>query len=122
MNLGFAPPLNQLRSFPRERESRAENSAKELGSPFRARAHLKVRGRKVAKMRATSFPPPMRGRDREGGTTSTAIVSNPMSDKCRSKTFDCQKLRAETASRGALSPPPSLSLPHMGGGNAVAPF
>src|SRR4029453_13572430 len=87
MNLGFAPPLNQLRSFPRERESRAENSAKELGPRFRARAHLKVRGRKVAKMRAT--------------------VSNPMSDKCRSKTFDCQKLRAETASRAVRYRHPS---------------
>src|SRR5882724_12215985 len=29
--------------------------------------HLKVRGREVAKARATRFPPPMWGRDREGG-------------------------------------------------------
>src|SRR5712691_12540865 len=78
----------------------------------------RVRG---AKSGATAFPPPMRGRDREGGITRTAVASNPRSNKCRSKTSDFQNPRAENKlARDALSPPPSLSLPRMGGGNRVA--
>jgi hypothetical protein len=99
-------------------------------------AHMLRRERKWSvrgvKSGATAFPPPMRGKDREGGMTRTAVASNPMSNKCRSKTSDFQNPRAENKlTRDALSPPPSLSLPRhkgvharlrraLGGGNRVA--
>src|SRR5215813_12764892 len=35
-------------------------------------------GRCVAKIRATTSPPPLRGRDREGGPTSTELVATPL--------------------------------------------
>src|SRR5215510_5227205 len=61
-----------------------------------------------------SVPSPLVGEDREGGATSTAVVSNPTPDKRRSNT-------PEAASRTVrYRHPPSLSLPHKGGGNAVA--
>src|SRR5262245_56787568 len=63
----------------------------------------------------------MRGRDREGGITSTAVVSNPMSENCFFKAPGFENLNTETSIMiGALLPPPSLSLPRMGGGNRVA--
>ena len=70
---------------------------------------------------ATAFPPPMWGRDREGGTTGTAVVFNSMPGKSGSKTPDFWNLRTEAGSRAVrCRHPPSLSLPHMGGGNRVA--
>src|SRR4029450_946301 len=65
-------------------------------------AHMLRRERKCSvrgvKIGAPAFPPPMWGRDREGGTTSTAVVFNPIPDKRRFKAPDFQNLRAEAAS------------------------
>src|SRR5262249_32790954 len=54
----------------------AENSAKELGPRFRAKActHVRECWSAVGQSGATAFPPPLWGRDRERGTTSTASV------------------------------------------------
>src|SRR5262245_57633208 len=75
---------------------------------LRRKRKCSVRG---AKSGATAFPPPMRGRDREGGTTSTAVVSNPIPDKRHSKTPYLQNLRAKAASRTVRRrhPPPCPS-------------
>src|SRR5262249_54300600 len=61
-------------------------------------------GASCVKSGATAFPPPLWGRDREGGTTRTAVISIPMPGECRFKTPDTrnlhsQNLRVEAASR-----------------------
>src|SRR6266545_1240015 len=66
---------------------------------------------------ATAFPPPMWGRDREGGTTSNGPCVRSETQSPHSRFSNLHRICFAPC---ALSPPLSLSLPHMGGGNRVA--
>src|SRR5882672_10991541 len=84
--------------------------------------HLKVRGREVAKARATRFPPPMWGRDREGGGDGAPRANLLQRADSRNQELEPLLPGIELKTTAVLVVPPSLSLPHMGGGNAVAPL
>ena len=75
---------------------------------------------RVAKARAARFPPPMWGRDREGGgdeapSAKVLLRKDPRSENAGSR------IRWSPIAKNAVPVVP-LSLPHMGGGNAVAPL
>src|SRR5919204_6761201 len=67
---------------------------------------------------ATSFPPPLRGRDRERGRQQALRLPS-----IRYCILSMSKARDGIGiDFGASLPPPSLSLPRKGGGNDVAPL
>jgi hypothetical protein len=112
-------PCHAARRFPGFRHSASEDARNPGYHALRCRpragaracTHLRECWSALGQSSATAFPPPMRVRDREGGTTSTAVVSNAMPDKCRSEIPDFQNLRAEAASRSVpcRHPPPCPS-------------
>src|SRR5262245_33063936 len=77
---------------------------------FRRQRSLSVA---VAIDRATSFPPPLRGRDREGGSDRALSGLKRRSTKKRVSDIG-------SVTSAMLVVPPSLSLPRRGGGNDVA--
>src|SRR5262245_27385569 len=68
---------------------------------------------------ATTFPPPLWGRDRERGTTALLLVQ--IYDSASPTKCNWPYCRVGRASRFSASwPSPSLSPPHKGGGNDAA--
>src|SRR5215471_470268 len=94
-------------------------SKHQWGPRLRARActHLRECWSAVGQSGATAFPPPLRGRDRERGTTRTAFR---WPNNCEPAVGLEFILCGTNFALGALSPPLSLSLPRKGGGNRVA--
>jgi hypothetical protein len=73
-------------------------------------------GASDVKTRAAVFPPPLPGRDREGGEQQAQRWPS-----IRSRILAISNLvTAKSIARNALWPPLSLSLPRKGGGNRVA--
>src|SRR5215831_12250941 len=73
------------------------------------------------KVRATRFPPPLWGRDRErGGDEERSAKLVPSQTRELRLTTLFVGFRQETDAARVL--PLSLSLPHKGGGNDVAPL
>src|SRR6266545_587797 len=97
----------------------------EQHSPFvpaaRARTHRRADTRMLACQwaeRCHSVPSPHVGEGQGGGyNKATARVSDP---RLNHRTLDISNLHRICFAPSALSPPLSLSLPHMGGGNRVA--
>src|SRR5215831_10080161 len=111
MPLGGRPP----------QQGPSTRTSPSLGPRVRARActHLRECWSAAGQSGATAFPPPLWGRDRERGTTSTASVSHLKSNTYSQPRF-LGLCTGPSFMLCASLPPLSLSLPHKGGGNRVA--
>src|SRR5262245_53187403 len=80
---GSAPPDDRLRARAGTRAHSATVGSRSMAPRFRAKActHLRKRAREhaveVAKASAATFPPPLRGRDREGVQANAELAATP---------------------------------------------